>query len=190
MIAHSFGNYLAMKLTCLLEALGKKVFITNIDGAPDVLSYAVQLQIENKTENEYYDYVLCYTLSVINQNIDKEMLDAIITETSWDTKIVKFIEYVSTQKGFNPDQLRSSMKAVTNRGWIMMNDTGKLGYLDNTKCALIKPSDEMVVHSQENYGLNKFFKQDVKIINLEGNHHSVLENPKLSQIVNELHSQI
>lgn len=164
--------------------------ITNIDGAPDILSAAVKLQAENKTENEFYDYILNYSLIMIYQSVDKGMLELIIAEETWERKLEKFLELASAQETFSINYLRLIMNALVNRARSMMYETETLGYLDKTKCTLIKPTEELVLNSSENYDLNKYFEQDVEVINLEGNHQSVLDNPKLISVLNDVHSKI
>ncbi|KAG5679912.1 hypothetical protein PVAND_009448 [Polypedilum vanderplanki] len=188
-IAHSFGNFLAIKLAKFFESVGKEIFIANVDGSPSVLSKAVSLHLENKNEKDFYDSVLCYTATIITQNVDKEELDAITKEDTWENKLNKFFECVSSQKTFRKETLRVTMKSVVNRILIMKNDAEKLEVLKNTKCALIKPSEEIIANQKDNYDLDKYFKQEVKIINLEGDHNSILENEKLPQILNDLYEE-
>lgn len=190
MIAHSYGSFLAIILSTYLESKGKKGYVTNIDGSPVGLNHLTRNELKNKTEAEFDNYILTYIASILDQNIDKSLFNFFANYQSWDEKLEKFLEIVSHQSLYTTDVFRSVMNALRNRIESMRYETEDLGYVLNTRCTLIKPTEEFMLLKSENLELDKYFKQEIDIIQLEGNHQSIIENPELVIKLNEIHSSI
>ncbi|KAL7036629.1 hypothetical protein ACKWTF_008882 [Chironomus riparius] len=190
LIAHSYGNFLAIILGTFLESRGKKGHISNIDGSPVVLNTVTRIQCQRRTEGEFNDYILTYISSLIDQNIDKNLFKVFANYETWDEKLEKFLEITSYQHLYTKDVFRSVVNAFRNRINSVIYEIEDLGYLQSTKCTLFKPSDDFAPLESENLELEKYFKQSIDVFKLEGNHQSIIENPKLVTILNDIHKKI
>jgi len=190
LIAHSYGNFLAIIIGTFLESRGKKGYISNIDGSPIVLNAVTRIRCQRRTEGEFNDYILTHISSLIDQNIDKSLLKVFANYESWDEKLEKFLEITSYQHLYTKETFRSVINAFRNRLNTVINEIEDLGYLQSTKCTLFKPSDDFARMESENQELDKYFKQSIDVLTLDGNHQSIIENPKLVTILNDIHKKI
>ena len=171
----------------MLEETGMEGYVLIIDGSPDFLhKLAVDQMAENASDEIVQQIMLTGIVQLIfpGENID---VQAIFTEcATWDSRIDKILEYGKDHMSYSPDYLRSMANAIFNRIKITMNLDIKNFTPINASITLIRPNELSVVNIDEDYGLAKYTKGKISLKFIEGNHITVLENPKLPQLINEV----
>jgi fatty acid synthase, animal type len=179
-----------LKLASELEKEGKKGSITAIDGSP-LLSRLMQAQSDKKDETEYGSYILTYILSLLYQTVEKSMTEEIVKCESWEDKLECFLELAADQKIYSKSYLRNVANSALNRAKIIKNTSDEqLDFIRLYSCTFIRPTQLTREHESECYNFDTFFEQKIDVINLEGNHQTVIDNPDLVIVLNKLHSKI
>jgi hypothetical protein len=62
-------------------------------------------------------------------------------------------------------------------------DEASFGILKST-LTLIRPSDKLVMEIDEDYGLKQYSESKVEVIEILGNHATILKNLKLIELLN------
>ena len=189
LITHSFGSYIAMKIAEKLESDGINGTLTFIDAAPalfkNLMSSRYQRSIYEESQND--------TIKNVSRVVCTKPLDlsSVFELSSWDEKVDKFLSLVSDQQQYEKEYLRKKLNTFYNRLLIVFNTENKVcsSFLKSS-ITLIRPTIPWVANMSEKYDLQVDFKEEVKLLYLEGNHTTVLENPLLIDIIHKQHSEL
>lgn len=193
LIAHSFGSYIALKLAEKLESLGKAGHITFIDGAPAFLKALTVEHIKERTDIEYVQNVVLGNIlaNTLRDVVDDEFILQVFKQPTWAEKTNMLADYPKFLNLYGKEYSNAIMNALVNRiRLVLMADT-TISSLTNTTALLVRPITVSVINISENYDLDVNFKEGHVDVNyLDGDHFSILENPKLMETVNQLHASI
>lgn len=183
-IGHSFGGLLAIQLASELEKSGRKGRVTVIDGSVAMFRDIISSRGIDQTEEQLQDYVLSYLVSISYQNVDRSKFTYLLDEKTWEAKCNKTIDLV-LEKGhqYSREDLKHCFNACYNRTRIMRNGD-KLGFVKHSKCLFIRPSERTFEHEKETYELEDNFEEKIEVAQFEGNHQTILSNPKMAEIIN------
>lgn len=193
LIAHSFGSYIALKLAEKLESLGKIGHITFIDGAPVFLKTLAVEHFKERTDLEWVqNAVLVNILSnILREIVDDEFILEVLKQQTWAEKTNMLADYPKFKNLYGKEYSNAVMNALAYRVWIILTGDTTITSLSNTSALLVRPNTASVTNISENYDLDVNFKKGLVEVNyLDGDHFSILENPKLMETVNGLHPHI
>ena len=105
---------------------------------------------------------------------------------SWDEKIDKVLEKTKDHKLYSQKYLRNIIKALYNRLKVVLQYDLDTIVQIKSPITLIRPTEVSIVDIEEDYSINKYTTGPVSLKFIEGNHMTMLDNPKLIQIINEL----
>ncbi|XP_053693616.1 fatty acid synthase [Sabethes cyaneus] len=186
LVGYSFGAFITLELARILEETGKRGQILLIDGAPKFLhKLAIDQMSENWTEESIQIVLIAGILNTIFPEETTDVLPIITECTSFESRIDKLLELAKDQNVYSENYLRMMTKALFNRIKItLLTDISKIEPLESP-ITLVRPTEVSVVDIEEDYGLSEYTKGNVSLKFLEGNHITMLENPKLTQIITE-----
>ena len=188
MIGYSFGSLITLKLAKILEENGFRGKIVLIDGAPMFVNRLATDQLSIDSTDEFIQTILLSTIvpTVFPQD-NGEFTKAILSLTTWESRINKLIELSKNQKLYSDNYIREMSNALFNRIKIILNiDLKSFKPLNNTPISFVRPLQASIIDIDEDYGLSKYSKQKINLKFVEGNHMSMLDNSKLTDFINEL----
>ncbi|XP_073848315.1 fatty acid synthase 3 [Musca autumnalis] len=191
-VAYSFGSYVALKLTALLEKSGFRGKLMLIDGAPHFLTKLTRLQIgEDISDLELYDYLFSMIISQISPDNLKESIGVEFHQLpTLEQKMDKFLQYVEQQDLYSKEYSKTIVHAMFRR--IRMCGSFDLDSIEklNTPITLIRPAEVSLQDIDENYCLDTITNDKVVVKVIEGNHTTMLDNPLLPQYINDFDPSI
>ncbi|XP_070503056.1 fatty acid synthase-like [Chironomus tepperi] len=186
-IGYSYGSILTLKLAKMLESLGKTGKVILIDGSPSV-SKKILNDILSSSENvdqTIQRLVMVIGLKYAFPNDTSDRRNAILAEPSWMDKMKKFEElYQDDFEIFSKDYCFKVTTLIKNRvsaGYHLSLDD--LPVLESP-IKLIKPTEELVMNAEHDFGLEANSKSKIEVTTLEGNHLTILEHQETFNIIN------
>ena len=163
-----------------------KGHVVLVDGAPAFLKkLAVDQMTTNFTDESVQIILLAGILRTIFPEENLDVARVIREFPTWDERVNQILELSKDQHLYSQDYLRKMTNALFFRIKMALDFD-----LDNvipikSPITLIRPSEVSVVDIDEDYGLSKYTTGSVSLKFIEGNHITMLENHKLTQIINE-----
>lgn len=191
LIAHSYGSYVAIKLAAKLESEGKAGRVTFIDGAPALINSIVVAQFKGLRSEDIENAVIGSVFSKLYTTVDTSKLKEILSQSTWQEKVDKAVAFPDFDAlvAYGKDYLKLMAHALLNRIKIVLNTDLKTTPM-KAKPTLIKPTTATVSNISEDFDLQKYFKEELEIMTLEGDHLSILENHSLHAVLNNIHHAI
>ena len=206
LVGYSFGAMVAIEIAKLLEESGLKGQIVLIDGAPTFLKKLVVDQVvfqqtfKQTSELIIYlflkmpatysdDAVQIVLISGIMRTVfPEENIDVmeIMKIPTWDSRVEKLLDLSADQYIYSTDYLRKMANCLYQRIKMVIDYKSDSNYILRSPITLVRPTEISIVDVEEDYGLHKLTNGTTNVKYVEGNHLTMLENPKLIQIINEL----
>lgn len=189
LVGYSFGSFITLELARLLEEDGMTGHILLIDGAPGFLK---QLSISTLGNQDVTDnaiqmmliHVIC-NLVFPNDNPDDIVLTLSELKT-WPEKINRLVEFgIKANIEYSEQYLRDMVEALFARLKIVFNYEQDARDKLKSSMTLVRPTEVAVVDIDEDYELSKYTDGVINLKFIEGNHTTMLDNEKLSQIIND-----
>lgn len=188
-IGYSFGSLVALHLAHLLESSGKVGRVLLIDGAPIYLQRLSAGIIQTMKETESDDLLLFVVFHNLCNAEHNEQFSARMQRCdSWEQKIELLYEYLSddVKASFSPAYLHKVCTAMANRLRAVnaLNADTDVPRL-KSQIKLVRPQQASFTDIADDYELSKYASHSVDVQYIEGNHLTMLDNPKLADIINE-----
>ncbi|XP_053963784.1 fatty acid synthase [Anastrepha ludens] len=187
-IGYSYGAFVALQLAAMLEKANFRGQLLFIDGAPHFLKKLTLAHLgDNFTDIDLYNVLLT---SIVKQIYPDEPHQLVILEfgklDKLTDKMSRFMDYVSKQDLYSKEYAHNLVNAMFQR--IRMAANYDLDNIDvlTTPITLIRPAEVSLQDIEEDYCLSKITTGKVVLKVIDGNHTSMLDNPVLPQIINEM----
>ena len=190
LIGYSFGSLITLKLANIFEENGLRGQIVLIDGAPLFVKRLASDQLPADCTDEFMQTVILSTIvpTVFPQD-NGEFTKAVLSLTSWESRIDKLVELSKNQKLYSDTYIREMSISLYNRIRIILNiDLSSFKPLNNTPIRFVRPEQASIIDIDEDYGLSKFSNQKIDMKYVEGNHMSLLDSSKLTDFINEINN--
>lgn len=155
-----------------------------IDGSPAWLFSVVRLSLTTDLkmlENALLSYVI--EMLAPKQQID--LLPALATCPDWETKVDIFLKHVPENIKHSKRYQRALVKVIYGRLQAIMNySTADFKKLKSPAILLRAKDLPAGLVIDEDYALQAFLEQPVKVHLLEGNHISIVDNKDCANIIN------
>lgn len=189
LVGYSFGSFVTLELARLLEEAGMKGHVLLIDGAPNFLkqlSYGHIGSGEISDDSIQFMLVIAIVKNVFPDESSDDLIATLAGCRTWEEKVDFLVSYgKKTESKYSEQYLRMMMEALYNRLKIVFDfDTVNVKKIKSA-ITLVRPTEVAVVDIDEDYELAKYTEGSVSLKFLEGNHSTMLENPKLPLIINE-----
>lgn len=186
-IGYSFGSVVALKLAHVLESKGRIGKVMLIDGSPEMMMSIASYLIPTKcTVDDLQGMLVMLLIDIAYPEKKNEVLARVLLEDGTFKRYIKFLEITNESQIYSPAFIHRTFTSTVNRMKILQNlgrSERVVKAFNATSVSLIKPSIATVQHLNEFYGLRAFTSSNIQVYTVEGNHSSMLENPKLLEIL-------
>lgn len=98
----------------------------------------------------------------------------------------KIIEISKNEKVYSDEYGIILLNSFVNRIKLTLSvDLKKFSSLEQTPITLVRPTEFSILEIEDDYGLSAYSSENIDIKYIEGNHITILENPKLHDLLNE-----
>ena len=186
LVGHSFGSMLALKFTNLLESKGKSGKVIIVDGSPKFVNdVANQLLPTDYTDEHIQGFILSSCVQILFPESVQEISKKIFSLSDLDERFETFLEIAATRSEYSIDYGRQMIEGLMKRLKIILNANDiKFSIINKSPVILVKASESSLSGIEEDYGLQKIVKGEMKIDVVNGNHVSVLTSTELFEILN------
>lgn len=188
LIGYSFGSLITLELARIFEEFGLIGNLVLIDGAPVFLKkLSIDHLTSDFTDESIQTMLLANSIQTVFHEDDGEITKLVLSKPTWDARLDKLTEFTKEHKLYSDLYLRSILNALVNRIKLVLNLNIELFRpLKSTFITLIRPTEASVIDIDEDYGINKLSEHKINIKFVEGNHITMLENIKLTALINGL----
>ncbi|XP_074097576.1 fatty acid synthase [Cotesia typhae] len=183
--AYSFGSTVAIELARLLEAEGLIGRLVLIDGAPELMKAIKDQQLSASSDEELATNVLVGIMDLFAPSISGELFMELQKCKSVDEKLDAFVQRIPDELlTVSREEQRNICAGIYNRLIALQNyDTSNLAPL-RSPIILLKPSMPTLKSVSADYGLSSITRENVEIHVVDGNHVTILDEPKIATAIN------
>jgi hypothetical protein len=172
----------------MLEKNGKvngKIFA--IDGSPQYINRIAHKYSIEGNRDKFKNGVALLTFDTLKHNFDDSIVkEAFESQGNWIEKLKRLIQNINGKFSFDIEYVTKTTEAVENRLKICQNTKDdSFSQLNSTKIFLTRASKPAITGIHKDYGLAKLCNIPIKIIMLEGDHVTILNNLELRKFINE-----
>ena len=189
LIGHSFGALLALKISKILEDNGKSGQIILLDGSPQFCSRYARKMLNEGNFGDMKDCISMLLFEHYQEMIDINLAKILLEKSDdWETRTKELMSTFSYKIPQTWEYLlRDLPSEFTNRLNISLSTKeSDFSPLKSIQISLVKPTNSAINGIHRDYGLTQFTSSNVKIKLVEGDHETMLKNPKLADIVRYL----
>nr|WIW72532.1 fatty acid synthase [Kerria lacca] len=185
-IGYSFGGLVAMELIKLLEAENRTGRLWLIDSSPEFLKTMTRLTLmsSEQAEDELQVKIITRFLDLIWPQASKEIINDLYKLKDWNSRLDLVISLTP------PDIVHSKLyqrQLMTGGYYRVKSVCSQENFAEGSLKALttlIRPT-EISIPTADDYEVSKYFKSPVKVLFVEGNHFTILENKKTAELIME-----
>ncbi len=161
-----------------------------IDGSPIMLKKMIQNFVKSKdvTDEKIQLELISHTMQAVFPEENLENIRLKMEQiTTWESKLDKLIEFIKlSQSDIEIEHFTTLCTGIYNRTTAAHHSQTENIVKIQSPIVLVRPTDALVSDIDEDYELHRFTEGLVTLKFIDGNHQSILENPKLIDIINEM----
>ncbi|XP_015113057.1 fatty acid synthase [Diachasma alloeum] len=184
-VGYSFGSLVAIELARLLEADGFTGKLILIDGSVEWLKGVKNQQMPTKNNDELETNILVSIVDTVAPIFSGKLSMEFKKCKSWEEKLdVLMDHFPANNLGLSVENRRNMCTCIYHRFLALDNyDTSNLPPIQSS-IILLKSTLSTLKSLPEDYGLSKVTKGNVEAYSIEGNHLTILDNPKVARVIN------
>lgn len=191
LVGYSFGSLIALELAKLLENKGLRGKVLLIDGAPTFLKKLVVDQMPAAQSDDAVQNVLINGIMRTVYPEEKiDVMQIMKNISTWEGRLEKLLELAADQYVYSTNYLRTMANCLFQRIKMVIDYQDDTHQIIKSPVTLVRPTEISIVDVDDDYGLHKLTCGTMNVKYIEGNHLTMLENPKLIQIINELNPEL
>lgn len=188
-VAHSSGTIIALELARRLEESGKTGHLLLIDGAPTLLK-----RLALDTVSALYDdldkgieeLTLLAAIKTMFHDEEQEYWIKISAVEGYEARVEKFIELARDRTTYTPEYGRGTLHGIKNRLKMVTNLSLEQFEAIKSDITLVRPNEAVLLDIEDDYGMSVYTKGQFNLKFIEGNHATILENPNLTEVINQM----
>lgn len=188
-VAHSFGSLLALKIAYILERAGKSGQIALIDGSPDFM-YKVSNQMicDSGSDEALRERGLKNFITIMFMDASEDVIAKVFERPTWDGRIDLLHEFMTGRVQYSAMYFKKLLLTgmVARLKMCLKVDEMRTQILTSTPITLFKSSETAMIPIDEDLGLRKFTDNHFNVHVVDGDHITILNNPKLLPSLKEL----
>lgn len=176
---------MSLEIAEMLEMEGKTGRILMVDSSPLFLTKWINHLVPDGPKNINISKILRKGIAQKNNSFQKDssVLD-LFAETTLDLQIEKLVEGVISNSGVSADLTKALFDSFENRFRATANaDKISFNKLSSTAIILVKSETQTVVNMPNDYDLQRYCEEEVKIHTLDGDHSMIIYNSKLGELI-------
>ncbi|XP_063988124.1 fatty acid synthase-like isoform X2 [Diachasmimorpha longicaudata] len=184
-VGYSFGSLVAIEMVRQLETQGYNCRLLLVDGSPDFLKTIRNQQLRSENDDDLGTNMLIGITDIVAPQISGDLYVELQKCKTWEEKLNVYMDLIPDDAmKISPEGQRKITVAIYRRLMAVGNyDPTKLPPLKSS-ITLLKPNVESFKYLSADYGLTKLTTGGVTIYRLEGNHVTILDNPKVAAAIN------
>lgn len=194
LVGYSFGSMVTLELARLIEKKGIKGHVVLLDGSPSLLKRLADGQVKVTTgksdEESIQNVVLMLVIRILFPGEEQVIWNKISSISGWMNRVDKLIEIAKPKNLYSQDYSHKMIEAVFQR--LKMS----IGFNEDTfvpiksDITLIRATENTIHDIDEDYGISSCTLGETSLKFVEGNHSTILDNPKLISLINECNPNI
>lgn len=197
LLGYSFGSLIAVKIASMLEKRGQVGHVILIDGSPAYLKRLAQGLTKTKTTDDDNLLIMVMFRHLCSSDLSEAFMARLSECTDWPMKVDLVVEFLSDEvvATYSREYLHDIIVAILNRLKVVISlnvtdddVSGVIGSKLKSSITLVRPTQASFTDIIEDYGLNQYSEHAIDIKYVEGNHLTVLDNPELTNIINNVTS--
>ncbi|XP_067015649.2 fatty acid synthase [Anabrus simplex] len=186
LVGFSFGGLLAIEMLATLEEEGYLGKLVLIDSSPDVIKDGAQGLLRDGEDAFQISYIIYFLViwKIIQPNEAVKVVEEVKAQGSWDNMLDWFIKKVTPHFDVSPTHFKAVTNAVMNRFNSILRYNWEHENQISSPVMLLRPTVK-ITKTEDDYGLSKYCKNMEGVHFIEGNHLSVLDNPKTAELINK-----
>lgn len=189
LIGHSVGGVIAALLAKPLEQAGLTGQVICIDGSLLLFKKFLKMTMANMepTIDNIQNFLLEQLAFEILPDVKPEAIRKVLEdEKTWEARIDKYISLMK-ERDYSDDYLKKIGIGIQNRFRMVLNeDEIYAGDKIQANICLVRPTINLVLDIDSNYGLQQYTDGEITVHIVEGNHLTMLDNTKLYHIINDI----
>ncbi|XP_015113130.1 fatty acid synthase [Diachasma alloeum] len=184
-VGYSFGSLVAIEMVRHLEAQGRNCQLILVDGSPEFLKTIRNHQLRAVNDDDLGTNMLIGITDIVAPHVSGDLYLELKKCKTWEEKLNVYMDRIPDDAmKISPEGQRNITIAIYHRLIAVGNyDPLRLPPLKSS-ITLLKPTLESFKYLSADYGLTKLTTGGVKIHRLEGNHVTILDNPKVAAAIN------
>lgn len=165
-----------------------------IDGSPTLLKKMIQNFVKSKdvTDEKIQLELISHIMQAVfpEENLENIRHKMEQLET-WDSKLDKLVEFIKwSQLEIETEYFTTLCNGIYNRTIAAHHSQTENFVKIRSPIVLVRPTDAIVSDIDEDYELQRCTDGLVTLKFIDGNHQTILENPKLIEIINEMNPNL
>lgn len=165
-----------------------------IDGSPTLLKKMIQNFVKSKDVTDEKIQLELIT-NIMQAVFPEENLENIRHKMeqlkTWESKLDKLIEFIKwSQLEIETEYFSTISSGIYNRTIAAHHSQTENFVKIRSPIVLVRPTDAIVSDIDEDYELQRYTEGLVTLKFIDGNHQTILENPKLIDIINEMNPNL
>ncbi|KAJ8915050.1 hypothetical protein NQ315_016025, partial [Exocentrus adspersus] len=182
---YSFGAVIALELCYSLERHGETVQIVCLDGSPAFATTGLRNHFVKEDKSVDRTAILIYFVSAFT-NVDKDkIVKELESTTRWEEQLQIVGDLISAETGLDAELVTVSADRYYKRCLAGLHYQSKISSL-NARVLLVKASETFL--SSEDYDLQQICKQKVEVMELNGDHQTVVRGENARIISDKINS--
>ncbi|KAI5638917.1 acyl transferase domain-containing protein [Phthorimaea operculella] len=184
LFGYSFGVNVALEVANLLEKEGHIGFVFCLDSSPDVLRNQLDAHIGNETDNQLQITLIEHFYHLLSGKTSRELTETISKLNNWSDKVNVYVEKLMNVPGHSHQYVRNALETAYRR--IKLAKSYNPDFILESDVILFKGlPDTKTGNLEYDYGLSKYTKKPVKVIDIASDHASAPQDCRIPNIVNQ-----
>nr|AMK38868.1 fatty acid synthase 1 [Colaphellus bowringi] len=184
-VAYSYGICAGLEVVSVLESKGYKGTLVSIDGSPSVLQTLASLISHENVKIFEVSIIRETTNSYVENDVISKYIPELMEIESLDERLERTADIVKEYLPYEKEFIKSLYKGLIKRMWALKMYTPTFTKI-NSKVILFKPTEQILKEYLYDLGLSLTCGNPVEVIEIEGNHLSILGDENLANRINSL----
>lgn len=189
LIGHSFGGVIAAVLAKSLENAGLTGQVVCIDGSLLLFKKFLKVLMPNMEPNidNIQHFLLQQLAFEMLPDAQPEAIRKVLEdEKTYEARMEKYISLME-KRNYSEEHLRKVGHGIQNRFQIVLSEPEVYtGEKCSANMCLVRPTTNLVLDIDSDYGFKQYTTGEIVVHIVDGNHLTILDNPKLYEIVNDI----
>ncbi|KAJ2951603.1 hypothetical protein O0L34_g13759 [Tuta absoluta] len=184
LFGYSFGVNVALEVADLLEKEGYVGLVYCLDSSPDALRVQLDAHIGNETDSQLQNSLIEHFYQLVSGKTSAELNKTISTVENWTDKVDIYVEKLKNIAGQTHQYLRDTLETAYRRIKLAKNYNPTFR-LESEVILLKGLPNANSGNLDSDYGLSKYTKKPVKVINIASDHASAPQDCRIPNIINQ-----
>ncbi|XP_023289558.1 fatty acid synthase [Orussus abietinus] len=182
---YSFGTLIAIELARMLEAEGLNGRLILIDGSPELMKAIISQHLTSTNEGDFQNTVLLGVMDMVAPAFNAQLAVELEKCATMTQRIEAYMNLIpdGVLQFSKEDQMHFLTAIYSRLSAVIEYDCAPLPPI-RSPITLIKPVRISAKTLSDDYGLQKVTRDKVEIYTVDGNHITILDDPRVAVAIN------